>query len=446
MQDYFAFGNSSYLIQARSLWDIVNNYTVSNSKNRQGTIPSKNFSVPEQCQNVSMRGATFQNTSRESAVVDLYETAFFFLFSALLSHSETPPNKTYIQAAGDSLGFLVQPFFGTLFDPHSAVASSLSCQNAPFPNITIISSLSETSVVGLVIEGLSLMPKMTEIDADMLSKVIQQVFGKTAERWPNPSGILPGFHNDSLAPDRNYADVDIRHRDIELVRGLAVAYRRGSLSSDLRQAIKTFIGVQYNAVRDQPAHLGYNIYQGSWLDPSQPPPLFDLLNQSTAAQVLVDGIDIFEEPPAKPSGIAVPALAGGLHQRASLQPTNNTMDMPDNSPITPFEWDPSQESHQDSPPLNRHKKDRIASTIRAHESQAAQVPPGSPSARSLSERLPSVVQTNANSPTDELLRSQASGTVAHGNEPSVYEMIRIMYQRTWDEDRGERPPDYYSST
>ncbi|KAK7046098.1 hypothetical protein VNI00_007099 [Paramarasmius palmivorus] len=218
-----------------------------------------------------------------------------------------------------------------------------------------------TSIAGFVIEGLSILAVL-EDDEDLQ---------KLQTTSPPSLEVLP----------------DVVARDIEFVRGLAVAYRNATfLPLDVRDAIKAFLGVQYNAVRNF-AHIGDNLYDGSWQDPSfrTYSPSFDIVNQSFAAQVLTDGIDIFDELPPPTRVVPVATLAGSIvggvlflailialaaffyrrRQSAQLQPTITRTDSPSlffsssaifvghNVEVTPFEWDP--EWYRERPIQNTKK-------------------------------------------------------------------------------------------
>ncbi|PBK61071.1 hypothetical protein ARMSODRAFT_897235, partial [Armillaria solidipes] len=49
-----------------------------------------------------------------------------------------------------------------------------------------------------------------------------------------------------------------------IVRALAASYERNTTTSNLREYIKEYIGVQYNAVIDKATSGGSNIYGMSW--------------------------------------------------------------------------------------------------------------------------------------------------------------------------------------
>ncbi|KAK7046095.1 hypothetical protein VNI00_007096 [Paramarasmius palmivorus] len=387
---YLSLGEDYFLDRAKEYWETANHYTITDSDLQSERNSIKNISLPQTCgtesENYSLGGAVFQNGLRQSSVIDIYDTAYFFLFSSILASSETPANSSYVSAARASLHFVVkQPLGLVLYKFVDSAFGSMDCEN-----ITIISP-GGTSVAGFVIEGLSILAVL-EDDKDLhklLLETIQQSFNITG--WPSPTGILSNYHNWTIPGPSRMPELfpDMMAWDIDFVRGLAVAYRNAtSLPSDVRDAIKAFLGVQYNAVRNQ-AHVGDNLYDGSWQDPllRTYSPSFDVVNQSFAAQVLIDGIDIFDEPtppPSSSSRVPVATLVGSIvggvlflailialafffyRRRQSAAADSHMNYFPSfffsssaifvgpNIEVTPFEWDP--EWYHDRPIQNTKKQ------------------------------------------------------------------------------------------
>ncbi|KAK7046092.1 hypothetical protein VNI00_007089 [Paramarasmius palmivorus] len=294
---------------------------------------------------------------------------------------ETPPNSTYVAAARASLDFVMQqPFV-----PHLRINQTIALGECG--NISVIWP-GGTSTVGFVIAGLSILAVL-EDDEDLhklLLETIQKTFDVMTTGWPNPIGILSNYHNQTTSLPGPEGLPDVVAWDIEFVRGLAVAYRNASsLPPDIRDAIKTFLGVQYNAVRNL-AFIGNNLYDGSWRGPSSRTysPSFDVVNQSFAAQVLIDGIDIFDELPPPTRVVPVATLAGSIaggvlflvisialaaffYRRRQLAAADSNTSHPaslffsspaifvgHNMEVTPFEWDP--EWNRDRPNQNTKKR------------------------------------------------------------------------------------------
>ncbi|KAK7017055.1 hypothetical protein VNI00_018728, partial [Paramarasmius palmivorus] len=417
---YLAFTGADHLLDfAKSIWDDVNQYTISESDINTGKIPTKNVNIPQHCDGgETLRGATFQ------------------------------------------------PIMGT-------------------------------STIGLLIEGLSLLaslPSGVEAELEsMLPKLIMQVFNETTHGWPSPGGILPGLTGcgaECVSYDSPYVDVkfDLFSRDVALARGMAVAYKQArSLSSDLRDAIKAFLGVQvsvplqntlllliwsqYNAVRKR-AYLGSDVYDGSWTG-SQSLSSFDLMNQSSAIQILVDGISLFENGHRS---LPIPALAGSIvggvlfvaisvlaiililrwrtHQRSLLETKSHISSDPlqfdPQYVVVPFQWEP-----QTKLPLDTTRSKARTQTISEGlltpsapimddaptEKQPHEEVPPPPDVRTISDEHNTLNNSNivpfADHATSEV-------PVVHG--PSFPDMIRMMYQQMWQPDTTESPPDYRSQS
>ncbi|KAI3604814.1 glycoside hydrolase family 76 protein [Moniliophthora roreri] len=129
----------------------------------------------------------------------------------------------------------------------------------------------------------------------LLEQAIRTTFEQVKFSRSDPSGVLT---------NKYFVRQD---GDMCLVRGLADAYKRGAwLPQELRQSIKVIIGVQYNAVRDM-ATSDDNVYGASWL--ASLSSTSHAQNQVSAAQVVIYGIDPFENevppPPRKDCQLAL---------------------------------------------------------------------------------------------------------------------------------------------
>ncbi|KAK7024347.1 hypothetical protein VNI00_016398 [Paramarasmius palmivorus] len=498
---YLAFTGVDHLLDfAKSLWDDVNQFTISDSDISIGNISTKNVTIPQQCENgVIPKGATFQNFRRDNFVLSIDDTAFFFMFSAMLASLEDPPNNTYVSVARNSLSFLMQPSLGPLFP---SVIEVTTCQN-----IVIVQTIRGTSTIGYLIEGLSLLgslPSGVETDLEsMLPKLIMRVFNETANGWPNPAGILPGMADCdggcTQGPMPSTIKVDTISRDVALARGMSAAYKHARfLSSDLRDAIKAFLGVQvsvplqntlllliwskYNAVRKR-ALSGDDIYEGSWTE-SHPSSSFDLMNQSSAIQILVDGIWLFEDdhndtPNAtfhKSQSFPVPALAGSIvggvlfvamsvvaiililrwrnRQRSLSETTSHISSDPlqfdPQYVVVPFQWEPqtklplditrSKARTQTIPEAPVTPSAPIMDDAPQTEKQPHEVPPP-PDVRPIDDE-----HNTSNNSNIVPIADHATSEVPVIHGPSFPDMIRMMYQQMWQPDNTESPPDYRSQS
>lgn len=90
-------------------------------------------------------------------------------------------------------------------------------------------------------------------------------------------------------------DIDGHH----IVHALAALYKRNTTSSDLREYIKGYIGVQYNAVIEKATSSGSNIYGLPWTGP--PATSFSSLNQTVAMTALLSAIQLVANEPSSKS-------------------------------------------------------------------------------------------------------------------------------------------------
>ncbi|ESK90374.1 glycoside hydrolase family 76 protein [Moniliophthora roreri MCA 2997] len=464
IRGYVAYNDSMFLKQAKTYWELANNYTVSEKNSQSGKMPTKNFTILSEC-----KGAVFQNFSQDNPRIDLYEVALFSLLSAQLADSETPPNTTYIQAAKQSLD-LVSSF--TPLNLNSYIVTTGCGSYRPV--------LQGSSTIGYMIEALSILaPKMNESDSmvELLQYIISSTLNMSTTGWPGPTGVLQNlYHNGD-----NIVGAD--EGDMYFVRGLAEAYRRvKSLPVDLQRSIKVFLGVQYNAIRDN-ATSGDNVYGRSWKGP--PSSEFDVYNQAAAAQVLIDGIGVFEDdsspqetpvpmpgptpsshtsPPVKViigstiGGLVFLMLLGAAVYFVLRRRREQMISSPNTTPefsssiflLDPrFEVTPFVDSRFDvtpfiytnaNDPMSRpphwHTKDR--SMLGEQASTGATVPG---MASPLAVHFPTPESNGIEGHDRERI---VGNQVEIGD--TIPDLVRIMYQRLWGPDGQESPPDYHSQS
>ncbi|ESK90370.1 glycoside hydrolase family 76 protein [Moniliophthora roreri MCA 2997] len=486
MRAYKAYGNPNLVDIAKNCWEIANQYTISSRTTWSGKMATKNFTIVSKCdsQGVPTKGAVFQNFSRADGWINGYETAYFFLLSAMLADSEATPNSTYLLAAQESLDFLSQSGLSQEVLLSGASQSWLAidvttkpdCHFSVNPDPQAPWDLVSTSTAGLMIEGLSILTSLTHGShtRDLLQRSILTIYNQTTRGWPEPTGVLTYYEGENGR--------------LHLVRGLAEAYRRNTLLSlELRQFIKAFLGVQYNAVRNQ-ASLGDGLYAGSWIGPVSEMVSFDPHNQSSAAQVLVDGIDLFGDT-SKPSppvevitgsivGVVVFLVSSGLaiytflrrRKRLSVQDSCITSQVSfgpslmdpkfeitpffdSQSDVLPFARDPPQgASGTTSLPPHCHTKDR--SVLGQQNPKYAS---NNPTYRLIGPSFDPALELEDLETSSAILSSASHLPTTIGRAPGVREipydipvvtgasfpdMIRIMYHRMWENDGQENPPDY----
>ncbi|KAF9043819.1 hypothetical protein BDZ89DRAFT_217391 [Hymenopellis radicata] len=168
------------------------------------------------------------------------------------------PNATYLSAATESAQFMLSNF--VILEPNSGRAA-----------------LSANLGAGMFIEGLSLLPPDTDIGGTSVADLRRQAVFRT----------LTG--NSKCNTVDGVIDMGKGIGNSEIVRGLGSLYRHNTTESDLRDFVRDYIGVQYNAVSDR-ATSGGTIYGGSWAGP--PSSTFDGGNQTLALSALINAIPL----------------------------------------------------------------------------------------------------------------------------------------------------------
>ncbi|KAJ8089192.1 hypothetical protein PM082_014440 [Marasmius tenuissimus] len=329
-----------------------------------------------------------------------------------------------------------------------------------------------TSGIGLLIEAMSILRSMTG-SKDMSSR-LQETIAWTFDNVLKLSanGVL--FNKRLEITDQ----IDLPYQDdgdLYLLRGLAEAYRRdkGTLSNQLRDNIKIVLGVHYNAVREL-ATMGDNTCGRNWTGPRPTQVTFDLYNQAAAAQILIDGISLFNIsddtlPPPAALHKPVPAVIGGatvgsvgmvlliilavaymIRRRRRRNETAPSCESDSGaSAIEPFEA------------VTFQKRAAFPQKHPPPESQAQRIVPGprlSPLRRHNS--APSVFQDPTNSSGEVFgIRNSSNLSGSHNGGPhnahirnggtmetafTVPVMVRELYQRLLQPNRSESPPDYRS--
>ncbi|KAK7039120.1 hypothetical protein VNI00_010305 [Paramarasmius palmivorus] len=448
---YIAYSDPDLLRRATECWELVNRYTISEETFQPQVNPAKNFTILSECSSRSSTiGATFHDFYRDSSDVTDVETGYFCLLSSILA--EVTKNNTYTTAAQRSADFLYNNFYrftdsGFALIPQTDVrkGSPMACNQQDF-NVPY-TSFGGTTAIGLLIEGMSILSTLSHnstIDEKLLRMVVTTL-NYTQASWPSPSGILR-YRGPNLSDgiDNTF-----------LVRGLAEAYRRiDTLPANVRSYIQAFIGVQYSAIR-RFATSGDDIYGGNWEGP--PSSDFDVVNQTQAAQVLVSGIYLFNDSaPETPSSTSVPSskppvavitgsVIGGvlllmliafvayrfLHHGVNASGTSDAPGSADpRFEVTPFVWMPAEQStnpqSETTQKSKEEKRSQPPSTEPQNEANSSERPPSTNSGRDVAP--PEMRQFYRDIP-------------AGAPFPDV---VRMLYQRMWQPDSHEVPPDYES--
>ncbi|KAJ7290745.1 hypothetical protein C8J57DRAFT_343481 [Mycena rebaudengoi] len=207
--------------------------------------------------------------------VAAFPTGIFLVLSALLAEATSDP--MYRQAASDTADFI----HAHLYTSSHLVQDTISARRNDSCELT--GPGTDPAFSGLVIEGLSILFSITKkASTQVMINDLITVIPQT--NWQQVDGILV-----------NYREFSPR----DLIQGLRVAYLRNVTSPEVRDWMKAYIGVQFNALIDL-ATNATNIYAKAWEGP--PSLTFDGGAQTDAIQVLLSALS-FEDvsPPSSPT-------------------------------------------------------------------------------------------------------------------------------------------------
>ncbi|KAG7100265.1 hypothetical protein E1B28_002038 [Marasmius oreades] len=279
---YTAYQDDSFLKLAQECWNLTWTYFISDEVIESGRIATKSLPLQRSCFDAgietksflsALRGGVFQTFNHLDGEVDAAIAGAFLILSALLAESTL--NDTYVRAATLTLEF-VPGFLNEQRTP-CGLDDNMTTNCYTFSNDRMW-----YPTTGDLIEGLSILTSTNSSLALNLQAVLQtETLLRQDQR---PDGIL------DIGP--NYIP-DFPTGNPFLVRGIVTAYRR-NLTAELSDFVKTFIDIQYNAILENTAAPGTNIYGGSWIGP--PKQSFDPINQTYAAMVLVQAIGLVPSP------------------------------------------------------------------------------------------------------------------------------------------------------
>ncbi|KAK0216387.1 hypothetical protein IW262DRAFT_214172 [Armillaria fumosa] len=281
---YTAYQDPNFLALAVTSWTSAKRYTISKEQAAAGTIDVKQFSLSPTCQGSTLTGGTYFSTESNDTNLHSIATGFFLAVSALLA--EATSNQTYLDAAIESASFIQSH----LLDPSNTVMAFMSSKLNENCSVYTTAYSPDT---GIFLEGLVILADITRNASTqaLLHSIIVAVITDTS--WQGSDGIL------SVATDGGYY----------IVRALAAFYERNTTSSDLREYIKEYISVQYNAVIEKATSGGSNIYGIPWTGP--PSTSFSSANQTVAMSALLGGIQLLDNqssstPINSPTSSAIP--------------------------------------------------------------------------------------------------------------------------------------------
>ncbi|KAF7337356.1 Glycoside hydrolase family 76 protein [Mycena sanguinolenta] len=278
---YAAYKNSTFLDFAIQSWSFGRSYTLSQAST---TLVGKNFTIVGSCNGTTMAGGTFLTTTASDPSVAAMSTGYFMLLSAMLF--EATSNPIYLQAATDSAVFIQSQLYtsnGFVLQIISASAND-TCK--------VLDDTVNSFNSGLFIEGLAVLVSQTQnaTTQTLLENLITNVLFNGP--WNTPTGII--------------AQGGGKNGDAILVRALATAYLRNVTTPAIRQNLRDYIAVQFNAVVDL-ATNGDDIYADQWTGP--PSSSLSLGNQTSAlspllsaAHLMASNVTTVGLPSSSPSG------------------------------------------------------------------------------------------------------------------------------------------------
>ncbi|KAJ7277188.1 hypothetical protein C8J57DRAFT_1222933 [Mycena rebaudengoi] len=279
---YSAYGTQIFLDYAIQSWWFGRRFTLTQDNIDSGKTNVKNYTLTKICDGVTMAGGTFYvGCGRVIPAVSL--TASTSL-SALLAEATSDP--MYFQAASDAADFIRAHLYtgSHLIQNTISVRQNDSCE---------VDTYTDPDFSGLVIEGLSILFSITKkASIQLLLNDLITVIPHTT--WQQLNGIL--INDQDFFPG-------------DLVKGLAVAYARNATNPELRDWIKAYIAVQFNALVDL-ATNGTNIYARAWEGP--PSLTFDGGAQSDAIQVLLSAISFEDDSQPSSSTTGPPSPTGAV--------------------------------------------------------------------------------------------------------------------------------------
>ncbi|ESK87722.1 glycoside hydrolase family 76 protein [Moniliophthora roreri MCA 2997] len=269
---YTVYSDQAFLEWSELAWNGGESYTLSEDELRNGTIPGKNISIHSICGDLTMAGGTFWMNVDDSGYVNTLATASYLIATSLLA--EVTRNQTYIDSATETEIF----YFNHLRNVRGDVLDGIDASTCT-PRLEVF-----PAGAGVMIEGLAVLASVAQSDT-IVQHLLEAVNMTLSHReWHNADGVLVA--DSSIAATQASAE----HVGQYVVRGLAAIYSRNTAHSDLRNYIREYLEVQYNAVLDYARDPGDNVYAGSWTGP--PSSYFSFENQTNALSLLIAGIPL----------------------------------------------------------------------------------------------------------------------------------------------------------
>ncbi|KAJ7241813.1 hypothetical protein C8J57DRAFT_1526613 [Mycena rebaudengoi] len=281
---YSAYDTQIFLDYAIQSWWFGRRYTLTQDNVDSGKTSVKDYPLTKISDGVTMAGGTFWANDTTDPDLSALPTGNFLVLSALLA--EATSNPMYLQAASDAADFM----HAHLYTSSHLVQDSISARQND--SCEVSDTWTDPGYSGLLIEGLSIIFSITKkASIQLLLNDLITVIPHTT--WQQVDGILDNDH--FFAAD--------------LVKGLKVAYERNVTSPQLRDWMKAYIGLQFNAVIDL-ATNGTNIYALKWQGP--PSSTFDGGAQTDAINVLLSAISFEADSLPSSSTDGSPSSTGAI--------------------------------------------------------------------------------------------------------------------------------------
>ncbi|KAK0445655.1 uncharacterized protein EV420DRAFT_1717411 [Desarmillaria tabescens] len=295
---YAIYQDQDFLDLAVISWTSARRFTLSQEQIASGTTYVKEFNLSTSCQGATMAGGTYYITGPTDPIISNMATGFFLVVSALLA--EVTSNQTYLDAAVESANFVQSHLLTPSGDVKQYILSDLNSSCTTSPRVDAPST-------GIFVEGLVTLAYITRnVSTEALLR--RTIFAvATGTLWQGLDGII------------STTDTGGHY----IVWALTALYERNKTASDLREYIKEYIGVQYNAVIEHATSGGSNIYGSPWTGP--PSTSFSSDNQTVAISSLLSAIQLVNDQASSkssdnPTSSAVPSSSAST----SPLPTKNS--------------------------------------------------------------------------------------------------------------------------
>ncbi|KAK0229435.1 hypothetical protein EDD85DRAFT_1026459 [Armillaria nabsnona] len=447
---YAAYQDPDFLDLAVISWTTARRYTISAEQAASGTMDVKQFNLSLSCQDATLAGGTFYSTGPNETTLNSLASGV----SALLA--EATSNKTYLNAAIESASFIQSH----LLNPSYIVLDNLSSQSNESCSVSSMAFSSDDS--GIFIEGLSILADITRNTSTETLLRSTTVAVATDTLWQGLDGIIA-----TTTTGGHY-----------IVRALAALYERNMMSSDLREYIKEYIGVQYNAVIEHATSSGSNIYAIPWIGP--PRTSFFSYTQTVGLTALLSAIQLLDDEPSSkssdsptstrtptndpttsplsskknPTGVVVGGVVGGLVTlavtiscvflcRRRHQGNHAPLVVDEHSPriLTPFMATSVQTEIAAEHHINQVKNDRCPVDVSRRQSSAS--PRGAETDPTSMD-----VQIEATTPLGAVVCYENRNPLhaERGDDIPTEELMRLLNQRLlqgrWNDLDDELPPEY----